>query len=115
MVSVRKKRQSNRRLLSQLDDFDPDNIIGSAVCDRQGNATVNEGTVDPGFTVGNPDSTPTVIEILVNAETLEMFFNQKIDRETGKIVDAVKERIQNAIMTAIGILLLLKSNSLLGL
>ena len=30
MVSTRKKRQSNRRLLSQLDDFDQDIIIGNA-------------------------------------------------------------------------------------
>ena len=72
-------------------------------------------TVDPGFTVGNPDSNPTVNEVLVNARTLERFFNQKIDRETGNIVDTVKDRIKNAILTAIGILLLLKSNSLLGL
>ena len=29
MVSTRKKKQSNRRLLSQLDDFDQDMIIGN--------------------------------------------------------------------------------------
>ena len=30
MVSTRKKRQSNRRLLSQSDDFDQDVSIGNA-------------------------------------------------------------------------------------
>ena len=35
MVSTRKKKQSNRRLLSQLDDFDRDVNIGNAVSERQ--------------------------------------------------------------------------------
>ena len=41
MVSTRKKRQSNKRLLSQLYDFDQDMIIGNAVSERQENAVVN--------------------------------------------------------------------------
>ena len=51
MVSTRKKRQSNKRLLSQLDDFDRDMIIGNAVSERQENDVVNEGTNDQDFTV----------------------------------------------------------------
>ena len=46
MVSIRKKKQSNKRLLSQLDDFDRDMNIGNAVSERQENAVVNEGTND---------------------------------------------------------------------
>ena len=34
MVSTRTKRQSNRRLLSQLDDFDQDMIVGNAASER---------------------------------------------------------------------------------
>ena len=34
MVSSRKKRQSNRRLLSQLDEFDQDVIIGNVASER---------------------------------------------------------------------------------
>ena len=49
MVSTRNKRQSNKRLLSQLDDFDQDIIIGNAVSERQKNAVVNEGTKDRDF------------------------------------------------------------------
>ena len=56
MVSTRKKRQSNRRLLSQLDDFDQDMIIGNAVSERQENVVVNEGTNDRNFTVGTSSS-----------------------------------------------------------
>ena len=51
MVSNRKKRQSSRRLLNQLDDFDQDMIIGNAVSERQENTVVNEGTNDRDFTV----------------------------------------------------------------
>ena len=46
MVFTRKKRQSNRRLLSQLDDFDQGVIIGNTVSDRQENTIVNENTGD---------------------------------------------------------------------
>ena len=42
MVSTGKKTQSNRMLLSQLDDFDRDMIIGNAVNERQENIVVNE-------------------------------------------------------------------------
>ena len=49
MVSTRKKRQTNKRLLSQLDDFDQDMIIGNAVSERQENVVVNEGTNDRDF------------------------------------------------------------------
>ena len=70
MVSTRKKRQSDGRLLSQLDDFDQANIIGYTMSDRQQNATVNEGTVDEEFTVGNSDSNPAVNENLVNVKML---------------------------------------------
>ena len=51
MVSTRKKRQSSRRILIQLDDFDRDMIIGNAVSERQENAVGNEGTNDQDFTV----------------------------------------------------------------
>ena len=41
MVSTRTKRQSNRRLLSQLDDFDKDMIFGNTAIERQENTVVN--------------------------------------------------------------------------
>ena len=42
MVSTRKKRQSNKKLLIQLDAFDQDMIIGNAVSERQENALVKK-------------------------------------------------------------------------
>ena len=52
MVSTREKRQSNRRLLSQIDVFGQDMVIGNAANGRQENFVVNEGTNDRDFTVG---------------------------------------------------------------
>ena len=101
MVSTRKKRQSNKRLLSQLDDFDQDMIIGNAVSERQENAVVNMGTNDRDFTVSNSSNNTAVNENAMNVKTLERCFNERIDREMSNIVDTVEDRIQNAILTAI--------------
>ena len=101
MVSTRKKRQSNKRLLSQLDDFDQDMIIGNAASERQENVVVNEGTNDQDFTVGTSNVSSIVNENALNVKTLERCFNERIDREMSKIVDTVEDRIQNAVLTAI--------------
>ena len=101
MVSTPEKRQSKRRLLSQLGDFNQDIFIGNAMSDKQENFTVNECSADQEFTVGNCDSSPAVNENVVNVETSERCFIEKIGREMGNIVDTVENRIQNAILTAI--------------
>ena len=101
MVSTRKKRQSNKRLLSQLDDFDQDTIIGNGASERQENVVVNEGTNDRDFTVSNSSNSTAVNESAMNVKTLERCFNERIDREMSNIVDTVEDRIQNAILTAI--------------
>ena len=99
MVSTRKKRKSNTRLLSQLDD--QDTIIGNAASQRQENVMVNDGTNDRDFTVATSNNDSTTNESRVNAKTLERCFNERIDREMSNIVDTVEDRIQNAILTAI--------------
>ena len=101
MVSIRKKKQSNKRLLSQLDDFDRDMNIGNAVSERQENAVVNEGTNDRDFTVGTSSNDPIVNANAMSVKTLERCFNERIDREMSNIVETVEDRIQNAILTAI--------------
>ena len=97
MVSTRKKRQSSKRLLGQLDDFDQDMIIGNAASARQENIVVNEGTNDRDFTVGTSSNNTAINENVVNVKTLERCFNEKIDREMSNIVDTVEDRMQNAI------------------
>ena len=103
IVSTRKKRQSNRRLLSQSDDFDKDVIIGNAASSRQQCVVVIEGTVDHENTVNNTGSNLTANENLVNVQTLERCFNEKTNKESeiGNLVNTVEDRIQNAFSTAI--------------
>ena len=100
MVSTRKKRQSNKKLLSQLDDFGRDMTIGNAASERQENAVVIEGTNDRDFTVGTSSNDSIVNGNATSVKTWEKCFNQKIDREMSNIVDKVEDRIQNAILTA---------------
>ena len=101
MVSTRKKRQSNRRLLSQLDDFDQGMIIGNTASERQENTVVDEGTNDRDFTVGTSNNDSVVNGSAMSVETLKRCFNERIDREMSNIVDTVEDRIQKAILTAI--------------
>ena len=88
MVPTRKKRQSNRRLFSQLDDFDQDNIIGNAANDRRDSTVVNEGTIDRDFTVGFSSNNIAINESTVNVKTLERCLNERIDREMSNFVDS---------------------------
>ena len=101
MVSTRKKRQSNRRLLSQLNDFDQEMFIGNGPSERQENTVVNEGTNDRDFTVGTSSNNSVVNGNAMNVKTLERCFNERIDREMSNIVDTVEDRIQIAILAAI--------------
>ena len=101
MVSTRKKRQANGRLLSQLDDFDDDTIFGNVASERQENIVINEGNNDRDFTVGTSCNNSAVNENAMSVKTLEGCFNERIDGEMSNIVDTVEDRIQNAILTAI--------------
>ena len=101
MVFTRKKRQSNKRLLSQLDDFDQDIVIGTAARESQENIVANESTNNQDFTAGTSSSSTAINENLVNVKTLKRCFNERIDREMSNIVETVEDRIQNAISTAI--------------
>ena len=101
MVSTRKKRQSSRRLLCQLDEFDQDMIIGNAVSGRQRNVVVNEGSNDQDFTISTSSNSTGVKDSTLNVKTLERCFNERTDREMSHTIDTVEDRIQNAILTAI--------------
>ena len=101
MVSIRKKRRSIRRLLSQLDDFYQHVNIGNAMNNKQENTTVKEGSADQEIKIGKCDSVLEVKENVVNVKTLERFSNERIDKEMGNTVDTVDDKIQNAIVTAI--------------
>ena len=110
MVSTRKKRQSNRRLLSQLDECDQDMIIGNGISERQENVMVNEGTNDRDFAIGASSNNSVVNGDAMNVKPLVRFFKQRIDREPSNFVDTVEDKIQNAILTALDNILLLNLN-----
>ena len=99
MVSARKKRQSNGRLLSQSHDFDQDIILGNAARQSQENNVVNDGTNDRDSTVATSDNNSTINENSMKVKTLERCFNGSIDRQISKIVDTVEHRLQKAILT----------------
>ena len=101
------KRQSNRRLLSQLDDFDQDMSIGNAT-ERQENIVVSEGTNDQDFTVGTCSINIAISEKAMSVRTLERCSNERNDREKSNIVDTVEDGIQNASLTAIDNIVALK-------
>ena len=101
MVSIRKKGQSSRRLLHQLDDFDQDMIIGNTSSERQENVVDNKGTNGRDYTVSNSSNNTAVNESAVSVKTLERCFNERIDRKMSNIFDTVEDRIQNAILAAI--------------
>ena len=100
MASTRKKTQSDRRLLSHLDDFDQDVIISNTASDRQENTIVTEGTGDRDFTFVTSDNNLMTNRNTVNVKTLERCFIERIDMEKSIIVDTVENRIKNAILTA---------------
>ena len=94
MVSTCKKRQSNNRLLSQLEDFDQYIIIGNAASESQENTVLKEGTKDRDLTIDTSSINLVTKVTTVNVKTLEKCFNEKIDREMSDIVDTVEDRVQ---------------------
>ena len=89
------------KLLSRLDNFGQDMIIGNTVRESQENAVVNERTIDRDFTVGTSKDVSVINGNVMSMKTLERCFNERIDREMSNIVDTVEDRIQNAFLTAI--------------
>ena len=79
-------------------------IIGNAVKERQENTVVNEGTNNRDFTVGTYSKNSVVNGNALSVKTLERCFNERIDREKSNIIDTVEDRIQNAILTALDII-----------
>ena len=69
MVSTRKKRQLNKKLLGQLDDFNQDTMIGNDTSGRQENIVVNQDTNNRDFTVGTSNNKIAINESAVNVKT----------------------------------------------
>ena len=96
-----KKDSQTEGFLANLLDFHQNMISGNAAIERQENFVVNEGTNHRDFTVGISRNKKATNESMVNVETLEKCFTERINREVGNIVDTEEDRIQNALLTAI--------------
>ena len=79
-IMMEKKRQSTRRLVSQIDDFDQDVIFGNTMNIRQETTMVNGSSAGQGFTVGNSDKGVGVIEYVVKVKVLERCFDEELTR-----------------------------------
>ena len=79
----------------------PHHNIPLSSSESQDYVIVNDGTIDRDFTVGTSGDSLTTSENVVNVESLERCFNEKIDREMSNIVDKVGDRNQNTFLTAI--------------
>ena len=76
-------------------------IIGNAASERQENIVVNEGTDDQGFTVGSSSNNSAINKNAKKMKSSERCFNERVDRQMSNNVDRVENRIQNAILTAV--------------
>ena len=93
MFWTRKKRRSNRRLLSHLCDFDRDVINNDAANSRPQDVVVIEGVVDREFAVDISGRNLAINDKTVNVQTWERCINESISREMGNLVDTVEGRI----------------------
>ena len=77
-------------------------MVGNVASGEREIAIVNEGSNDRDFTVGTSSVNLVTNENTVNLKPLERCFNESIDKEISNFVDTVEDRIQNAMLTAIG-------------
>ena len=98
MVAARKKRQQNKRLLSQLSESDTDFMIG-----RNNHETHTESgtnTVEKNMTSNNANDPTQANSSQVDVHTLEKNIVGKVRSEVGNVMAMVQTRVQDAILTA---------------
>ena len=71
MTSTQNKRQQNRRLFNQLQDFDRDNSFGEAVSRETQNLDFNDGVDDQTITAYNIDRIAITNENTKHIQTLK--------------------------------------------
>ena len=96
MVSTRKKKQQNRKFLSQLDDFDRNSSGGNLTSSERQIVEVHSGVIDPEFTTGNINRLVSTNENAIDFQILETSPSYRMVRE---IISALDSMIHNAILT----------------
>ena len=98
MVFTRKKKQQNKRLLSQLDESDADFMIGQN--NHEGQAGSKTIVVDIGSSSINIECPNQVNSPQVDIHTLEEKIVSKVRCEVDDVETTVKTRVQHAVLIA---------------
>ena len=98
MVSTRKKRQPNRRFLSQLSESDTDFITGPSNHETRTGSRGN--AADGNISLNNASSPNQVSDPQVDMHTLEKDTISKVLSEVDIMMTAVETRVQDAVLTA---------------
>ena len=96
MVSTRKKKQQNRKFLSQLDNFDRNSSGGSLTSSERQIVEVLSGVIDPEFTADNINRLLSTKENAIDFQILERSPFCRMVREISSALDSM---IHNAILT----------------
>ena len=101
MVSTWNERQHNKRVFSQLIDFDRDIFLGDTACCEEQDVVVNGGLADREFVFFKNDGLAVADENTVDLQRLERSLTDKIAREKRKFIEKVGKKIQNTFLAAI--------------
>ena len=93
------KKQENRWVLSQFNDFDQDVIIGDDLSSERQSAVVNSTPTDCEYTANENVSNRTKNQNTVNVQTLKRCRTDKHHRATDALLETVEGRIQSAFLT----------------
>ena len=105
MVSIRKKKQQNKRLFRQLSERDTDFLIGK---NNQVEQTVSRDNMTDKGTSSNNASKPTQINYpQVDVHTLEENIVSKKRSQVDNVMTSVETRVQDAVLTEIENLVIL--------
>ena len=99
MVSTRKKKQQNKRPLSQLDESDTLFVIGQNNHAAQAGSKTN--MVNIGSSSSNMKGPIQVNSSQVDMHTVEENFVSKVQSEVDNVMVTVEIRLQDAVLTAI--------------
>ena len=99
MVFTRKKKQQNKKFLSQLSESDADFMIGRS--NQSAEAKVEENSTRRGNSLNNTNDTTQANYPQVDMHTLEKNIVTKVRSEVDSVMTTVETRVQDAVLTAI--------------
>ena len=106
MVPTRNKKQQSKKLLSQLNESDPDFMIGQSNHEFQ---TESRANAADGNISSNDTNNPTQVSFSqVDTHTIEKTIVNKVGSEVNSVMTTVETRVQDAVLTAVEDLVILR-------